>query len=51
MIEITLMSFETYTIENLMLEYTEFTQSCVLLQIFVQVLFFYQIYFINNFPS
>lgn len=31
------MSFEAYTIDNLLLDYEEFMKSCVLLQIFVQV--------------
>ena len=38
MLECTLISFEAYTMENLLLDYAEFTKSCLLLQIFVQVL-------------
>lgn len=40
MIEITLLSFEAYTFENLLLDYLEFSKSCLTIQIFVQVLFF-----------
>jgi len=44
MIEVTIISFEAYTMENLLLDYLEFTKSCVLLQIFVQVLSFFNFF-------
>ena len=37
MINITLLSFQAYTMENLLLDYLEFGQSCITLQIFAQV--------------
>lgn len=39
MVEITLTSFEAYAFENLHLDYLEFSKSCTLLQIFIQVIF------------